>query len=147
MFMVRELEVSLEAIDRYWMWATGLEVLSNPTILLFGVAPGRPLDVNAPEALQDLWTQQTDTLSGLGTFPYNFHAFWLRLAITFGVPCALLVLVAALTSMARSRQPIYRYLIGLFVLSGFTMGSMYLSNVGVPLLLALAISKREPDGT
>jgi hypothetical protein len=146
MFMMRDLVISFEAVDRYWMWVSGLNLLMEPSIFFFGSHPGQYLYVEAPEALQSLWAQQTENYTSQGVFTFNFHAFWLRFAINFGVPITLVILAATAITLVRSPNQVRRYLAGLFILSGFTMGSLYLSNVGVPILLALATTLRESEG-
>jgi hypothetical protein len=145
LFVVRDLAQSFDAIDRYWMWVSGLNLILDPEIFFFGVPPGLPLNIDAPEALQALWDQQTENLSNAGIFPFNFHAFWLRFALNFGAPLTAILLIISIAALFKTEQPVRRYLIGIFILSGFTMGSIYLSNVAVPFLLALASTYRKPE--
>lgn len=144
MFLLRELETSIEAVDRYWMWVAGVDALMNPAIFFFGATPGIALNIDAPIALTTLWEQQTETLATNGIYAYNFHAFWLRFAINYGVPATLALMGLAVVIILRSRRDISRYLATVFLLAGFTMGTIYLSNVGLPFFLALATAAQWP---
>lgn len=143
LFNTRSLELSPDSIDRYWMWVAGMEVLRDPSAFLAGGPPGVPLSINVPAAVFDLWQQQTASLVKPGVYPFNFHAFWLRFAITFGVPAMSAVLWYSLYKLFSRRAPTAeRHLYGLFALASCTMGSLYLSNVGVPLLLAFHAARK-----
>lgn len=137
-FQVRELSFhGLQSLDRYWMWLAGARLLvQHPLAALHGFLPGIPLPVDVPPALAFLWTMQAGNWALEGVFAYNFHALWLRLAITWGLPAALAALAGCAATALRG-GPRLRQLALTMLLCGLTMGPPYLSNVTVPLLLAL----------
>jgi hypothetical protein len=140
-FAIRELDVgALESMDRYWMWAVGLEYLiENAWTHAIAVVPGSAIDVDVPLFLADLWIDQQEKIGVEGIFPFHFHAMWLRLAIGWGwMPAVLLMFcLAYLAFISRYRTPLFQTYFVVFVLLGLTMGLLYLSNVAVPYLLAL----------
>lgn len=137
-FQIRGLELTIDTFDRYWMWVAGTDALSDISIFLSGITPGVPLPTEVPEAVADLWQQQTANFQNPGVYPFNFHAFWLRFAITYGVPATALVLYFSISRiLSKFATTPERHLHGLLLLAGFTMGTLYLTNIGVPFLLAI----------
>ncbi|MFO7596256.1 MAG: O-antigen ligase [Desulfocurvibacter africanus] len=131
----------LSELDRYWMWSAGVDLLRDqPLQALIGFAPGRPLPVDVPAALWELWRDQARQTGAPGVHAYNFHSFWLRLAVSWGLTTMLAVLALFLNLLRRSTQA--RGLGLLLLVQGLTMGLFYLSNVAPVLLLALAESCR-----
>jgi hypothetical protein len=136
--------LSLESLDRYWMWYSGLRLLAtHPWRALTGFWPGLPLPAPVPPSLSGLWTSQSTAWGLSGVFPFHFHGFWLRLLLTWGA-LPLAALAAALPALLRRSRRLLRSLALLCLLMGLTMGLFYLSNVAVPLYLALAAALR-PD--
>jgi hypothetical protein len=126
----------LASLDRYWMWLCGAELLSgNPLAVLAGFSPGAALPLAAPPAIEALWSLQREAWSLSGLHAYNFHSFWLRLAITWGpaLPCLAAVPAGALI-LRRGGSAVV--LAVLCLVMGMSMGLFYLSNVAVPLVLA-----------
>lgn len=147
-FLVRDLPLdSLERMDRFWMWLAGLELISGDLLQsLIGFPSGQALPVNIPEELVWLWSSQQEGWGIEGVFPFHFHSFWLRFAITWGlVAVALAFIASAYIVFDRKKTLFLRTLVFLAVLEGLTMGVVYLSNVAVPLMLAVfsAVSARE----
>lgn len=140
-FWIRDLDVgTLESMDRYWMWAAGLEYfLNNVWNHAIGVAPGAAIDVDIPPFVADLWLDQQEKLDVDGIFPFHFHAMWLRFALGWGwVPAVALALWLAYQAfLRRHRLPVMKTYFVAFLVLGLTMGLLYLSNVAVPYLLAL----------
>lgn len=141
-FSLRGLSMDgLHELDRYWMWSAGVDLLQDrPMQALAGFAPGRPLPVDVPAALWDLWRDQARETGAPGVHAYNFHSFWLRLALSWGLAAVFAALPACLALLRR--EPQARGLGLLLLVQGLTMGLFYLSNVGPVLLLALAGSRR-----
>lgn len=141
-FYARGLPMSgdvLAGMDRYWMWLAGVELLTaHPWSLLTGFLPGVPLPADIPPAVAALWSTQAQDWRAVGVFAFNFHACWLRLAITWGLPglaawSALLLVPAWRLPRAGLEATLA------LALLGTTMGLVYLGNVAIPLLLALWI--------
>lgn len=138
-FLVRDLDSSVESLDRYWMWVAGVSALRAPLVFWFGTVLGSPIEVDIPDAVATLWDLQTASLRTPGVYPFNLHAFWLRAAVSYGLPVVLALLGwLMLLAVRRSTTRPLRFVATLSVVSGSTMGLFYLSNVSVPLLLALA---------
>lgn len=139
-FLVRDLPIdSIESMDRFWMWFAGLDLLSGDfQRALFGFPSGHALPVEVPKQLEWLWNSQQEGWGIEGIFPFHFHAFWLRFAITWGLAVTALVLAAtAFIVLDRRRPSFLRCLVFLAALEGLTLGVIYLSNVAVPLMLAV----------
>lgn len=125
----------LEELDRYWMWSTGLALLGeHPVQAMIGFPPGEPLPVETPDALWALWAEQAQAKEAPGVHAYNFHAFWLRFALTWGLAGVLAAL--ALAAPLFRRGPRARGLGLAMLVQGLTMGLFYLGNVAPVLLLA-----------
>jgi len=140
-FAIRGLEVgTLESMDRYWMWAVGLEYLvSNAWSHAIGVVPGAAVDVEVPRFLADLWLDQQENVNVDGIFPFHFHAMWLRLATSWGwaLAASIPVWLAFHAFVSRYRSAQVKTFFVICVVLGLTMGLLYLSNVAIPYLLAL----------
>ncbi len=140
-FNVRDLSFVYISMDRYWMWTSALGMfLANPiqALLGFGI---QPLPVTIPAQLMYLWIDLQQTAWGLsGIYAYNFHSFWLRFGISWGaIGIVLLVLLIVYLLVSYRQSKLVLYLIIVFTLEGLTMGTVYLSNVGIPFMLALAV--------
>lgn len=139
-FVIRGLDIgSLESMDRYWMWFVGIQHLFGnlaSTALVF--APGSGINVDIPRPILELWKDQQENLKIEGIFPFHFHAMWLRLTMAWGWVLPLLLLLMTLWALvSRGRRPSQaRALAGAIIVLGLTMGLVYLSNVGVPMILA-----------
>jgi hypothetical protein len=138
-FAIRGLELnSLENMDRYWMWVSGLEYIARDFILsAVFFAPGSALDINVPIYVEQLWLNQQDSIGTEGIFPFHLHAFWLRLLVGWGwLPVLFVLLFLLINYFKRSaRIEDKSYILACLVL-GLTMGLFYLSNVSVPYFIA-----------
>lgn len=140
-FIIRKLDFHLVDMDRYWMWTTFLQLISDhPGVLLSGYGVGVPLSVDIPPQLAWLWQHQEKGWGISGVFAYNFHAFWIRIVLTWGGLG--LALMAYFASKAVSKRVSFalRALSVVVLIEGMTMGLFYLSNVSVPLLLGIYIA-------
>lgn len=151
-FQIRELPLdSLQSMDRYWMWKTAIELLrENPLQALIGFPLGMPLPVDVYDEISWLWNFQAEGWNISGVFPFSFHSFWLRIAISWGVIITFLLLVVTLVVFLGKRFSIIaRSMAMLILFEGLTMGLFFLSNVGIPLMLAIilgfSMSKKNGD--
>lgn len=142
-FVLRDLEFNIDDMDRYWMWASFFEFISeNPSVLLTGFSVGAPLPINVPEVLTWLWESQQDSWNINGVYPFNFHAFWLRATITWGLLSFILFIYFFKLAASKKSSSLLRFLSVTVLIEGMTMGVFYLSNVAIPLILALVIAIR-----
>jgi len=146
-FLARDLPLdAVEQLDRLIMWNAGLDLLvRHPAQALTGFAPGLALPVRVPESLSGLWELQQSAWGLSGVFAYNFHSFWLRSALTWGLAAQAAMLAALGYAACRFRQGPMRGLAVMALVMGMTMGLFYLSNVAVPLYLAFAVGHRPND--
>ena len=143
-FQSRGLDLAVNQIDRYIMWATALQLFAHhPLGMLFGYGVGCSLPADMPVGLRDLWESQSENLGIGGIFAFQFHAMWLRLAISWGFVMVLYVSVVLLRWVWQYRSPLARYLAIAIIAEGFTMGVFYLSNVSVPAFLLVAIATQQ----
>jgi hypothetical protein len=141
-FQIRDIPFRVFSADRFWMWKSAFELFqSQPWQALLGFSIGHPLPVFTPQALNWLWETQRQSWGLPGIYPYNFHAFWLRIAISWGIPVALLILSLFAVVFIRTHSRSLRSLIVTCVVSGVTMGLFYISNVSIPILLAFFVCK------
>ena len=141
-FVIRDLPLdSLERADRVWMWLSAIDLLSDfPVNLFVGFRLGQNLPIIAPDNIRGLWEYQSNEWGLNGVFSFHYHSFWLRFIIDWGMAITTVVagwLVWLLFS--RSSCVVERRLALITSIAGLTMGLLYLSNVGVPLLLAFFI--------
>ena len=139
-FLVRDLPIGdLESMDRYWMWAVAGNHFSSFSVdSLIGFDIGKPLDLEIPRSLEWLWLSQAETWGLQGIFPFHFHAFYLRVGLTWGIPIAVAVLLfLGYTAYSRKDNPLLRALCVVMLIESGTMGLFYLSNVGLPLWLVV----------
>ncbi len=144
-FQVRELGLmDVEDMDRYWMWVSAFNLLQGQLgSALFGYPIGVALPVNVPQALEWLWESQQEGWGIQGIYPFNFHAFWLRLTISWGTTGLFIVLTVLLWIWTRRQNAESRSLVVILLFQGLTMGLFYLSNVAIPLYLALFACARK----
>ena len=139
-FLIRELPLdALNRLDRYWMWASAFDLLTtNPWSALLGFPLGASLPVEAPRYLASLWAAQAEGWGVEGVFPFNYHSFWLRVIIDWGALLAggALVLLTWL-GFSNKRSKLERGVAWLILAEGATMGLFFLSNVAIPLVLAM----------
>jgi len=138
-FWVRGLEFTLVSADRFWMWDTAIKLFTDHPVeflLGFGV---QKLPVMIPPQLTVLWVDLQQAgwdLSGI--YAYSFHAFWLRFVISWGVVATIPLFCLLGSFLFTQRSSILmRSLSLLFLIGGLTMGVVYLSNVGIPLIIAI----------
>lgn len=138
-FAMRGLEInSLESLDRYWMWLSGIDyILNNISSSIIVFAPGSPLNVAVPPYVEELWLKQQEVLGVEGIYPFHFHAFWLRLMVGWGwLPVLLLLFYFYFKFTKKGAGIEVRSYILVCLILGLTMGLFYLSNVSVPYLVA-----------
>lgn len=138
-FIVRDIPIRIVSADRYWMWKVAIDMFrENPWKAVKGFPIGVGLPVKTPPALYYLWELQQRSWGLDGIFQFNFHAFWLRIAISWGVLITLVIILTLIIFIIvpfnNSRD--LRGLAMLCLIGGLTMGLFYLSNVGVPLIFA-----------
>ena len=138
-YLMRGLEIdSYEQIDRFWMWLTWFEAMDSASLtqFLFGFGPGVALPVDVPKQLTWLWENQQEITNTHGIFSYNFHAFWARFSIDYGVLAAILLLSFCIYPFLRLRSNDQIAFASFVLIEGLTMGLFYLSSVAVPAFLA-----------
>ncbi len=148
-FETRSLPIAgIENIDRYWMWNSAIKLFTEqPWNMFFGFPIGKALPVQVPASLAWLWDKQAQDYSLSGVYPFNFHAFWLRLAISWGLIVSLVVFYCLIRMMIQNKYSVFlKSVILIIILQGFTMGLFYLSNVSLPLLLSIYLAVSETKG-
>jgi len=139
-FLVRGLQLSVDKIDRYLMWTSAIQLFTgSPSGLMWGYGVGArlPLSSSVPGGLEDLWLSQAGKLDLSGVYAFQYHAMWLRILVAWGIIVVALFVANLVVWTCQSRDPLRRYLALVIFLEGFSMGVIYLSNVGVPLWILL----------
>ena len=146
-FSVRNLPLNdIQSMDRYWMWYSAFDYISKtPSVLLFGLTPGVPIDVDTPLRLQWLWNSQSVGWGITGVYPFHLHAMWLRVLVTWGVVGVSIALFLVAKAYFSSRSDVVKALMIAVSVSSMTMGVFYVSNIDLPLLLAL-LAERNKGG-
>ena len=108
-FDLRDLPIdSIESMDRYWMWYSGISLLKNHFAeALFGFPPGVSLPVEIPKSLEWLWNSQQEGWNVSGVLPFQYHSFWLRLMITWGLIMGSILISLCIAMMFSKRLPSY----------------------------------------
>lgn len=138
-FIIRELPIdAVERMDRYWMWMTAFQVFDMPIKeVLFGFEVGKSIDVIVPEQIRGLWSMQSEAYGLSGVYPFHFHAFWIRIGLTFGVLFSFLLAMLFLRGLLLGKGCVVKGLSAIVLVEGLTMGVFYLGNIAVPLYLVL----------
>lgn len=141
-FYVRDLEFTLDSLDRYWMWYSAMQLLVNlDPVILFGAFPAGGLPVIIPEPLEWLWGHQAEGWGVEGIFSFQYHAFWLRLFLTWGI-VGCIIFTGLLIYFYKIGDAIVRPVAIIIILAGFTMGVFYISNAAIVIwLLVLSALK------
>jgi hypothetical protein len=145
-FLIRGLELDVGQIDRYLMWRSAIQLFTaSPSGLIWGYGVGArlPLSSSVPGGLEDLWLSQAQNLDLSGVYAFQYHAMWLRMLITWGIIVVALLLVTLIVWTFQSRSLLRRYFALVIFLEGFSMGVIYLSNVGVPAWILLLLACRD----
>jgi hypothetical protein len=135
-FIVRGLSFDSEGVDRYWMVESFIDLIEQgPWELLFGYGPGAVLPAKIPDPVAWLWDQQAEGSEIYQVVAFNYHLLWLRMPISFGA-----VATSAIACGMIALGVLYKKVRGIvifLILSGFTNGVFYLSNVGVIAIFCL----------
>jgi hypothetical protein len=143
-FLVRGLEIDVGQIDRYLMWTSAIQLFfTNPSGLVWGYGVGSQLPVSIPAGLEDLWHSQSQGINLSGVYAFQYHAMWLRMIISWGIFVVVTFLITMIAWILQNRDLLRRYLALTIVLEGFSMGVVYISNVGVPLFILLLLACRD----
>lgn len=135
-YLIRGLSIdSLDRYDRLWMWLSAFDLLVHqPFGLVFGFLPGVSLTLDVPINIQGLWDYQAALWGLSGVFSYNYHSFWLRALIDYGLFPILIMFFLFVVSFFNSivqKQAFFIFL----ALQGMTMGLFYLGNVSVVIYI------------
>lgn len=146
-FLIRDLQLDLSRVDRYLMWTSAIELFhSSPAGLIWGYGIGSPLPAISSAGLADLWSSQSEKLDISGVYAFEYHSFWLRLLISWGSIVTAFVLITLFKWIVQRKVPLARFLGVVILLEGLSMGVIYLSNVGVPILLLILLAEEEMHG-
>ena len=143
-FLIRDLQIDINKVDRYLMWASALDLFhSNPGGLVWGYGVGAALPAVSSAGLTDLWASQAEKLDVSGIYAFQYHALWLRLLISWGGVVTCIMLLALLAWVVQGKSALARLLAAVILLEGISMGVIYLSNVGVPVWLLVFAALEE----
>ncbi|HWH59032.1 MAG TPA: hypothetical protein VN682_15500 [Terriglobales bacterium] len=143
-FLIRNLQLDINQIDRYLMWASALDLFhSDPKGLVWGYGVGAALPATGSAGLADLWITQAEKLDVSGIYAFQYHALWLRLLISWGSVTTGLLLLTLLAWVLQRKSLLARFLATVILLEGLSMGVIYLSNIGVPVWLLIILVERE----
>jgi hypothetical protein len=137
--VVRHVTWDIAGMDRVGMWSAAYDTFSTSgSAIAVGFPIGAALPTDIPAKLAYLWDMQASAWGLSGVYPYNFHSMWLRLALSWGIPVALCLLLLVLRAMLFGGKDSFPFGVGLlFLVGGATMGVVYLTSPGVVGSMAL----------
>ena len=121
------------------MWLSTINLFINhPSNMFFGFPVGVSLPIILPPSpdMVTHWYNQSAAWRIEGIYPFHMHAFWLRIAITWGFPAAI-IMISGIGYIILQRNNAARGLCLLLLVEGLAMGVFYLSNVAIPLFIAI----------
>jgi len=143
-FLIRDLQLDINQVDRYLMWQSALEMFrSNPGSLVWGFGVGAALPTISSQGLADLWATQAEKIDVSGIYAFQYHALWLRLLISWGGIITGMLLLTLLAWILQRKSQLARFLAIVILLEGLSMGVIYLSNVGVVVWLLIILAQTE----
>jgi len=141
-FSVRDLSFNPESFDRVLMWKAAIELVAN-NFWIFLIKVGSEdlsLLVKSTPQLTELWTSQASNNGVEGLYPYNFHAFFLRFILSWGmIPFLLFHLMVIRKFLLQNITIEKTQFILLSAVFSFTTGYLYLSNLILPVLFSACI--------
>lgn len=143
-------EDSVGHLDRFVYWQQAILYFQTTDIysVLFGHTPGIPMNVFIlPEFAWDVANFE-DMRHLRGVFPFMFHSVYLRIAITWGIPAIILVVLWFVRKFFRTNMEEIRLLIILILIQSFSLSTMTLPNMSLLLFImfmtVLRIEKIKP---
>lgn len=143
-------EDSVGHLDRFVYWQQAILYFQTTDIysVLFGHTPGIPMNVFIlPEFAWDVANFE-DMRHLRGVFPFMFHSVYLRIAITWGIPAIILVVLWFVRKFFRTNMEEIRLLIILILIQSFSLSTMTLPNMSLLLFMmfmtVLRIEKIKP---
>jgi hypothetical protein len=135
---------SAEHLDRFMYWEQAFLLFydSDPIHLLCGFTPGKALDMIVLPEFQ--WTiDMFDEARGVdGIFPFMFHSVYLRIAITWGIPMAIIYTLVLLVKFFRTKIVPLRELCMITLIQGFSLSTLTLPNVSILLFFCFFMTKK-----
>lgn len=140
---------SVAHMDRFVYWEQAFVLFRDSDIMnwMFGHTPGVALKMHIiPEFYWNV--ENFEDMRGLkGVFPFMFHSAYLRVAITWGIPCAVIMTCILLLKHFRSKSESMKLLCLITLIQSFSLSSMTIPNVSLLLFMAFLIAlKQERDG-
>lgn len=142
-FMQRNF-TSIDAIDRYVFFAQAFIFFqySDWDTIIFGVFPGVSLDMPILDSFEWYIEKFEGKNNIIGIFPFYFHSSYIRLAMTWGLPLVLIIIVGSCRLFFRTKYLPLKLLIILALLQSISLSTLTLTNVSVLFFLALLMALR-----
>ena len=135
-------------IDRVLFFAQFFEYLRgcNWSVLLGGVFPGKAMEFHQILPEFTWYINHFENMNGItGCYPFYFHSTYMRLAIVWGLPLVLLLIISLLFVFFRTKDVSFRHLILLFFLESISLSSLSLTTVSlIFFLIFLTVAFRKP---
>lgn len=132
---------SIETIDRYAFFYQVIIFFQSSDLntFLFGVYPGIGLDISVLNEFSwvvDVFEENNDII---GVFPFYFHATYIRMALTWGVPFLFISLLYLLVCFFSIQYLPLKLFVLIVILFSTSMSILTLTNVSFVLFLSLFI--------
>jgi len=129
---------NLENADRFIFWGQAFLYLKDidTLTLLLGHFPGIEMRVeNLLPSFSWYINHFGEKNNITGVHSFIFHGFWLRMAITCGIPFAVGIILWCVKRILYSKNNIEKGYLSLLILQGFSLALFHLTLVSIPLLL------------
>lgn len=132
---------SIETIDRYAFFYQAIIFFQSSDLntFLFGVYPGIGLDISVLNEFSwvvDVFEENNDII---GVFPFYFHATYIRMALTWGVPFLFISLLYLLVCFFSIQYLPLKLFVLIVILFSTSLSILTLTNVSFVLFLSLFI--------
>lgn len=130
---------SMENIDRYVFFYQAIVFFfdSDLKTFLFGVYPGIGMDITIINGFNWVVNVFEDSNDIVGVFPFYFHATYIRMALTWGVPFLIIALFSVLTCFFRVKYLPLKLIILILLLYSFTLSVLTLTNMSIMFFLSV----------
>ena len=138
LYFIRRGVADVSEIDRVLFFAQFFEYLNGCDLLalLGGIFPGEAMGFHRIVPGFEWYINHFENLNGIaGCYPFYFHSTYMRLAIVWGVPFILLLIIGLLAVFNRTKDISFRNLILLFLLESISLSSLSLTNVSLIFFL------------
>lgn len=135
---------SIESIDRYIFYEQAITYFQNADVnsILFGSFPGTKFDMPVLNSFTWYISKFEGENNINGIFPFYFHATYIRLAMTWGLPILFFIILCVIFRYFKIKYLPLRLLIIVALLQSVALSVLTLVNVSAILFFAIFMAIR-----